>query len=148
MKDFTNFKLDKMKKVYFILILFTSNLFSQQNVPDKYWITDNNFETSISGKDAFGDDNPVVIVEFWAKFNQDNCFADWDKLKNVKYFRVDISKAPNAKKKYKVRMAPTLIIFKEGIKQNIFKAGLDLVLKESTADIQSAIDEVNTASRF
>ena len=137
-----------MKRVYLILILFTSNLFSQQNVPDKYWITDDNFETSISGKDAFGDDNPVVIVEFWAKFNEKNCFTDWDKIKNAKYFRVDISQAPNAKKKYKVRMAPTLVIFKEGIKETVFKAGLDLVLKESTADIQSAIDEVNTASRF
>jgi len=137
-----------MKKAYLILILFTGSLFGQQNVPDKYWITDSDFEESISGKDAFGDDNPVVIVEFWAKFNQDNCFVEWGKLKNVKYFRVDISQAPNAKKKYKVRMAPTLIIFKEGIKQDVFKAGLDLVLKESLADIQLAIDEVNTASKF
>tara|TARA_B100001287_G_C22431230_1_gene411467 strand:+ start:215 stop:628 length:414 start_codon:yes stop_codon:yes gene_type:complete len=137
-----------MKKLYLILLLFTSNVFAQQNIPDKYWITDDNFETSISGKDAFGDDNPVVIVEFWAKFNEKNCFADWDKIENAKYFRVDISEAPNAKKKYKVRMAPTLIIFKEGIKQNIFKAGLDLVLKESTAEIQLAVDEANTASRF
>jgi len=137
-----------MKKLYLILLLFTSNVFAQQNVPDKYWITDDNFETSISGKDAFGDDNPVVVVEFWAKFNEKNCFADWDKIENAKYFRVDISEAPNAKKKYKVRMAPTLIIFKEGIKQNIFKAGLDLVLKESTAEIQLAVDEANTASRF
>ena len=137
-----------MKKLYLILLLFTSNVFAQQNVPDKYWITDDNFETSISGKDAFGDDNPVVVVEFWAKFNEKNCFADWDKIENAKYFRVDISQAPNAKKKYKIRMAPTLIIFKEGIKETVFKAGLDLMLKESTADIQSAIDEVNTASRF
>ena len=137
-----------MKKLYLILLLFTSNVFAQQNIPDKYWITDDNFETSISGKDAFGDDNPVVVVEFWAKFNEKNCFADWDKIENAKYFRVDISEAPNAKKKYKVRMAPTLIIFKEGIKQNIFKAGLDLVLKESTAEIQLAVDEANTASRF
>ncbi len=137
-----------MKKAYLILILFTGSLFGQQNVPDKYWITDSDFEESISGKDAFGDDNPVVIVEFWAKFNEKNCFADWDKIENAKYFRVDISQAPNAKKKYKIRMAPTLIIFKEGIKETVFKAGLDLMLKESTADIQSAIDEVNTASRF
>ena len=137
-----------MKLFWIYCLAFSSVLFGQQNVPDKYWITDDNFETSISGKDAFGDDNPVVIVEFWDKFNEKNCFGDWDKIKNAKYYRVDISQAPNAKKKYKVRMAPTMIIFKEGIKETIFKAGLDLVLKEDLNKIQSAINDANTASKF
>ena len=137
-----------MRIIWIYFLVFTSVLFAQQNVPEKYWITDDNFETSISGVDAFGDDSPIVIVEFWAKFNEVNCFAQWDQIKNAKYYRVDISKAPNAKKKYKVRMAPTMIIFKEGIKQQVFKAGLDLVLKENLKEIQSAINDANTASRF
>ena len=69
----------------------------------------------------------TVVVEFWAKFNEANCFGDWDKLEDVVYYRVDIAKAPKAKKKYKVRMAPTLIIFKGGVKETVFKAGLDLL---------------------
>lgn len=137
-----------MKLIWIYCLVFTSVLFAQADVPEKYWVTDDNFETSISGVDAFGDDSPIVIVEFWAKFNEVNCFAQWDQIKNAKYYRVDISKAPNAKKKYKVRMAPTMIIFKEGIKQQVFKAGLDLVLKENLKEIQSAINDANTASRF
>jgi len=45
-------------------------------------------------------------------------------------------------------MAPTLIIFKDGIKEIVFKAGLDLMLPASVIEIQDAINEVNTASQF
>jgi thiol-disulfide isomerase/thioredoxin len=135
-----------MKYILFLIPFFT---FSQQDVPSQYWLTDSNFERSINKKVAFGDDETKpVIVEFWAKFNEDNCFADWNKLKDVVYYRVDISKAPNAKKKYKVRMAPTLIIFKDGIKEEVFKAGLDLVLPADLDEIQESINEINKASKF
>ena len=45
-------------------------------------------------------------------------------------------------------MAPTLIIFKDGIKEEVFKAGLDLVLPADLNEIQEAVNEVNTASQF
>ena len=45
-------------------------------------------------------------------------------------------------------MAPTLIIFKGGIKEVMFKAGLDLVLPADLKEIQESINEVNTASKF
>ena len=136
-----------MKYLTLFLIPFLS--FSQQDVPDKYWLDDSSFEQAISTKEAFGDDQTKpVIVEFWAKFNEVNCLAEWEDLEDVIYYRVDISKAPEAKKKYRVRMAPTLIIFKNGIKETVFKAGLDLVLPASVEEIQQAINEVNTASQF
>lgn len=122
---------------------------TSSDVPDKYWIDDNNFEEKISNSSAFGDDNlETIVVEFWAEFNEANCFNDWDKIKNAKYYRVDIAKAPLAKKKYKVRMVPTIIIFKEGSVEESFKAGLDLTLPADLNDIQEAIDEINTASAF
>ena len=136
-----------MKNLIFILIAIVS--LTSSDVPDKYWIDDNNFEEKISNSSAFGDDNlETIVVEFWAKFNEANCFNDWDKIKNAKYYRVDIAKAPLAKKKYKVRMAPTLIIFKGGVKETVFKAGLDLLLPADLDEIQEAINEVNKASQF
>ena len=45
-------------------------------------------------------------------------------------------------------MAPTIIIFKDGVKETVFKAGLDLMLPATLEDIQEAINEVNTASQF
>ena len=134
---------------YIIAFLLTFNLYSQEEVPLEYWINDSNFENKINEKEAFGSNlDQIVVVEFWAKFNEVNCFGDWDKLEDVVYYRVDIAKAPEAKKKYKVRMAPTLIIFKGGVKETVFKAGLDLVLPADLEEIQEAINDVNTASQF
>ena len=136
-----------MKYIILLLIPFLS--FSQQDVPEEYWIDDSEFEKAINTNKAFGDDETKpVVVEFWAKFNEANCFADWNTLEDVVYYRVDIAKAPEAKKKYRVRMAPTLIIFKDGIKETVFKAGLDLMLPADSNDIQEAIDEINNASKF
>ena len=133
----------------YLLVLIPFISFAQVDVPDEYWIDDSNFEDVINSHNAFGDDDKKpIVVEFWAKFNEVNCFADWDKLEDVLYYRVDISKAPLAKKKYKVRMAPTIIIFKDGFKEEVFKAGLDLVLPADLTDIQDAINEVNNASKF
>tara|TARA_E500000305_G_scaffold97107_1_gene87584 strand:+ start:1458 stop:1868 length:411 start_codon:yes stop_codon:yes gene_type:complete len=134
---------------YLILILIPFLSFTQQDVPDKYWVEDNEFENAINTNEAFGDDqNKPVVIEFWAKFNEANCFADWNKLENAIYYRVDIAKAPEAKKKYRVRMAPTIMIFKDGIKETVFKAGLDLMLPADLNEIQEAVNEINTASQF
>ena len=45
-------------------------------------------------------------------------------------------------------MAPTLIIFKGGLKETVFKAGLDLMLPADLEEIQESINEVNKASQF
>ena len=132
-----------MKYLNLILLLFTFNISAQE------WITDNNFDDKINEKEAFGDDQSLlVVVEFYAKFNDANKFEDWNKLQDVVYYRANIADCPAAKKKYRVRMAPTLIIFKDGIKETVFKAGLDLMLPADVSEIQEAINEVNTASQF
>ena len=119
------------------------------NLSAQEWITDDNFDSKINERKAFGDDESLpVVVEFYAKFNDANKFEDWSKLENVIYYIADISNSPEAKKKYKVRMAPTLIIFKNGIKEEVFKAGLDLELPADLNDIQEAINEINSASKF
>ena len=132
-----------------LLILLTNTTLAQVTVPEEFWIEDSNFEEKIKEHHVFGDDDKLpIVVEFWASFNAENCFADWDKIKNAIYYRVDLAKAPVAKKKYKVRMAPTLIIFKEGVKEEMFKAGLDLLLPTNLNEVQEAINEINTASKF
>ena len=126
-----------------LFLLITTQSFSQQ------WIDDTNFEDKIHKNDAFGDDETVItVVEFWVEFNKANAFPDWDKLDGVEYFLVDISKAPLAKKDYRVRMAPTIIIFKNGIKEEVFKASLDLECPVDLKELQETIEEIKTADRF
>ena len=132
-----------MKYLNIFLLLLCFNTYGQE------WVTDANFDSKINEKQAFGDDQTLpVVVEFWAEFNDANKFVEWDKLKDVVYYRADISLCPVAKKKYKVRMVPTIIVFKEGIKEEMFKAGLDLMLPADLNEIQEAINEVNKASAF
>ncbi len=132
-----------------ILLLISALAHAQSDVPEKYWIDDSNFDQTISNDNAFGDDNDgTIVVEFWAKFNEANCFNEWDKIENASYYRVDISTAPQAKKKYRVRMVPTVLIFKSGSMEKIFKAGLDLTLPVGLAEIQETINEINLASNF
>jgi len=131
-----------MKKLLLVLMLTIPCLgFSQE------WADDSNIEDIIAGKNAFGENETLVIVEFWAKFNDANAFSDWESI-NIPYIRVDISKAPEAKKKYRVRMAPTIILFNEGFKEITWKAGLDLECPVTLDEIKEAIQEVNQASQF
>ena len=134
---------------YLILILIPFISFSQSDVPDKYWLDDNSFEEKISNNSAFGDDNEeTILVEFWAKFNEANCFAEWEQVKDALYYRIDIAKAPKIKKEYRVRMAPTILIFKNGSVEASFKAGLDLELPTDLEEIQETINEINNANKF
>jgi hypothetical protein len=126
-----------------MLVLMTLNSYGQE------FITDKDFESKINERHAFGDDDQnIVVVEFWADFNKQNAFNEWDKVKGVKYFRMDVGTSPLMKKKYRIRMAPTLIIFNKGIKEETFKAGLDLECPVDLSELQEAVEEVKTADKF
>ena len=133
-----------MRNLIFILLLTLPSLLYAQN-----WADDSSLEDILNSKSAFGDDeSQIVVVEFWAKFNEANAFPDWDKLQDVQYIRVDIGKAAKAKKEYRIRMAPTIIIFKDGVAEESFKAGLDLACPVDLEELQEAIDEVKLAGAF
>ena len=133
-----------MRKLILILMLalpFAS--FSQT------WADDSSLDEILNSQSAFGDDETsIVVVEFWAKFNEANAFSDWNKLQGVQYVRVDIAKAAKAKKEYRIRMAPTIIIFKDGVAEESFKAGLDLACPVNLDELREAIEEVKLAGAF
>ena len=134
-----------MKQLFIsILIIFISfQSYGQE------FIDDSNFETKINEQHSFGDDEQnIVVVEFWAKFNESNAFTDWDHVKGVKYFRIDVATSPIMKKKFRIRMAPTIILFNKGIKEDTWKAGLDLECPVDLSELQEAVEEVKTADKF
>jgi len=138
-----------MKNLLILFSLMPLILLGQQDVPEKYWLDDSNYEKVVNQKGAFEDsEEEIIVVEYWAKFNEKNCFSDWKKLQNVSYYRVDISKAPIAKKKYKIRMAPTLFIIKGGVIEHKYKAGLDLLVPVTLKEIQTDIDELKKTNQF
>ena len=126
-----------------LCLLVSWSVYSQE------FINDNNFKEKINQKYAFGDDEfNIVVVEFYVDFNKQNSFKEWEQLKGIKYFRADIKHVPNMKKEYRVRMAPTLIIFNNGTKEEVFKAGLDLLCPVTISELQESIKEIKTANKF
>jgi len=140
-----------MRKLLLVLVAIPSFLMGQQDVPEKYWLDDSNYEKVINEKGAFDDsEEEIIVVEYWAKFNEVNCYSNWKELADrddVSYYRVDIAKAPAAKKKYRVRMAPTMFII---TRDNLikFKAGLDLEFPVSVEEVNEAIEEAQNSNRF
>lgn len=45
-------------------------------------------------------------------------------------------------------MAPTILIFKDGILEESFKAGLDLECPVNLEELQKTIDEIKHSSQF
>ena len=134
-----------MKKLLTVVLFFicTLNLYSQE------YINDSNFEEKINQNHAFSDDTfNIVIVEFYVEFNKQNAFKEWEQLKGIKYFRADIQHVPEMKKKFRVRMAPTIIIFNQGTKEEVFKAGLDLLCPVKLEELNKSIEELKTANKF
>ncbi len=141
-----SFKKDNnMKNLFlFFLIIFSLNLQAQD------WVGDNDYKKKIHEKSPFEDNQgSIVIIEFWVKFNNDNSFKEFNKLKNVThYYRCNLASNPVLKKKYKVRMAPTILIFKDGILEESFRAGLDLECPVTLKELQETIKETQLSNQF
>ena len=82
----------------------------------------------------------VVVVEFVASFAEP--FAEWEKIKDGQYYRVDIEKAPELKKKYKVRTVPTIIVFSNGSKELTYKANIMFELEVNAEEIHEDIEDL------
>ena len=128
----------------FFFLIFSFNLQAQD------WVGDKDYKKKIHEKSPFEDNQgSIVIIEFWVKFNNDNSFKESNKLKNVThYYRCNLASNPILKKKYKVRMAPTILIFKDGILEESFRAGLDLECPVTLKELQLTIKETRLSNQF
>ena len=138
-----------MKKLLLLLLIIPSILIGQSDVPDKYWLDDSNYEDVINGKEAFGDDEiEIKVVEYWAKFNEKTVFQIGINCRMFNIIVWILSKSPIAKKKYRVRMAPTLFIIVDGEILFKFKAGLDLLFPATLEEVKEAIAEARLSNQF
>ena len=104
---------------------------NNEEVEPKY-LTDDSFDKAIN--------TWVVVVEVVASFAEP--FSDWQKIKDGEYYRVDIEKAPNLKKKYKVRTVPTIIVFNNGFKELTYKANIMFELEVTAEEIHEDIEDL------
>jgi len=112
------------------------------------YISEEEFDITITGTNAFGENHRIIVIEVWAEFNKANAFKDWKNLEGAKYYRLDLSKAPSIKKRFRIRMVPTIIVFLDGSKELEYKAGLDLICPVTLAELNKDIEDLTTASQY
>ena len=137
-----------MKKV----LLFILALFITSTIQGQQWVSDDSFTDEINGHSGDQDED-IVIIEFWAEFNKDNAFVEWEKvddLDGVKYLRAKIALCPSLKKEFRIRMVPTILIFSGGDAFIKFKAkaGLDLLCPVDYPRMVRAIEVVRREASY
>ena len=75
----------------------------------------------------------------WNKVNSADWFMDLEDCNTKSY--VDIGKEPEAQKKYKIAVVPTIIIFKDDEEVARFQADLSFKMIATREEVQEEIDE-------
>tara|TARA_R100000655_G_scaffold3833_2_gene12718 strand:+ start:654 stop:1061 length:408 start_codon:yes stop_codon:yes gene_type:complete len=110
------------------LLLNSVSLYSQDFISAK------SFDKKIS--------NDIVVIEFWAEWNDKNKFEDLSKLNECQKYRVDINENESLKDKYNIMALPTVIIFNDGKQEKRFNANISFELNATKKDIQNIIDNL------
>ena len=98
------------------------------------FLNNNNFNNKIS--------KGIVVVEYWAEWNNANKFKELKELKDCTVYRACIAKCTDAASKYNIKAIPTVIIYDNGEEVARFSPNIMLQLEATGKDVQSAIDEI------
>ncbi len=129
-------RIDISNYLYVLMMIFMficGTAFSQD------FVTADNFKNKIA-KD-------VVVVEFWAKWNQMNQYNELNKLKGCNVYRIDIMSFMDIQMNYNVTAIPTVIIFDNGIEKERFNANVMFKLDADKKTVQHSVDTI-TLNKF
>ena len=118
-----------MKKLILALLLICLSAYGSVE-----YLTNGNFNSKIS--------KGIVVVEYWAEWNNANKFKELNQLKDCTVYRACIAKCTDAANKYNIKAIPTVIIYDNGEEIKRFSPNIMLQLEATGKDVQSAIDEI------
>ena len=118
-----------MRKLILALLLICLSAYGSVE-----YLTNGNFNSKIS--------KGIVVVEYWAEWNNANKFKELNQLKDCTVYRACIAKCSNAASEYGIKAIPTVIIYDNGEEIKRFSPNIMLQLEASRKDVQSAIDEI------
>lgn len=130
-----------MKKLAIIFIL-AFGLMASSTIADSSSSSIVDAEPKYLTSDTFNKaiNTGIVIVEFVASFAEP--FPEWELIEDGEYYRVDIEKYPDLKKKYKVRSIPTIMVFSNGAKELTYRANIMLELDVTAEEIHEDIEDL------
>jgi len=115
-----------------LLILLSSLLFGVDDSIDD--LTSKNYEEEIG--------QGIVVVEYWAGWNDKNIVTAVEELKDVKVFRVNIDTNTDLQAKNGVIVVPTIIFYDDGKEYKRLQGDLSFTLKTTKKELQKIIDEI------
>ena len=122
--------------LYVLMMLF---MFICGTALSQDFVTANNFKDKIA-KD-------VVVIEFWAEWNQMNQFNELIKLKGCNAYRIDIMSYMDIQVNYNVTAIPTVIIFDNGVEKCRFNPNVMFQLDADKKTVQHSVDTI-TLNKF
>ena len=137
-------KIFKGISLIIIWFAFASYVWGQDEEVEK--ITDSNFKQHIS--------KGVVVVKFTAKWSDKNSAYDKDVLGKIegheeaKIITVASEDTKKVCKKLRLRNFPSIALFFDGSKKDVWKADMDGILEVTDNDIKSSIDDVLAGDVF
>ena len=129
-------KIDISNYLYILIMVF---MFICGTAVSQDFVTTDNFKNKIA-KD-------VVVIEFWAEWNQMNQFNELIKLKGCNTYRIDIMSYMDVQNDYNVTAIPTVIIFDNGVEKTRFKPNIMFQLEADKKIIQHTVDTI-TLNKF
>jgi len=129
-------RIDISNYLYVLIMLF---MFICGTAMSQDFVTTDNFKNKIA-KD-------VVVIEFWAEWNQMNQFNELIKLKGCNVYRIDIMSSMDVQIDYNVTAIPTVIIFDNGVEKERFNPNVMFKLDADKKTIQHSIDTI-TLNKF
>ena len=129
-------RIDISNYLYVLIMLF---MFICGTAMSQDFVTKDNFKNKIA-KD-------VVVIEFWADWNQINQFNELNKLKGCNTYRIDIMSSMDVQIDYNVTAIPTIIVFDNGVEKCRFNPNVMFQLEADKKTIQHSVDTI-TLNKF
>ena len=123
----------------FVYILMMVLMFLCGITYSQDFVTADNFKNKIA-KD-------VVVIEFWAEWNQMNQFNELIKLKGCNTYRIDIMSYMDIQMHYNVTAIPTIIVFDNGVEKCRFNPNVMFKLDADKKTVQHSVDTI-TLNKF
>ena len=118
-----------MKKYLVLIMIFVTSLCGAQDL-----LTPDNFKKETS--------RGIVVVEFWAAWNDANACAWLENLKDCETYRVDIGVHMKLQQEYDISAIPTVIIFNNGNIEEIINPNIMFQLEADKKEVQGKVDEI------
>ena len=117
-----------------ILGMMVTSLFGQVRE-----LTDKNFDKAIA--------RGVVVVEFWAGWNEANkvtLLDEWETF-DAKVYRINIETYPKIQNNNKVVVLPTIIFYDDGEESERLQGSMRFILETTIKELEEIVEDINNS---